>query len=110
VIIVEVAPKLPVPVALAYWIDQPERETVVELRLKSSTKSLEYGAPVLPPPPYTWLTTTSGETAGTACDCEAPPTRTTTSDARATTTKPRTRGTASPPSPIRLSESLPRRR
>ncbi len=45
--------KRPVPVALAYWIDQPLIETADPLRLKSSTKSLVYGAPLLPPPPYT---------------------------------------------------------
>ena len=39
VIWVGVAPKLPAPVALAYWTDQPVRETVALPRLKSSTKS-----------------------------------------------------------------------
>ena len=35
--------------------------TAVDPRLKSSTKSFENGAPALPPPAKTWLTTTSGE-------------------------------------------------
>jgi hypothetical protein len=30
-------PKFPVPVALVYWIDQPDRSTSAELLLKSST-------------------------------------------------------------------------
>jgi hypothetical protein len=46
-----VPPKLPVPVALAYCSDQPVSETELEPRLKSSTKSLLYGAPLFPPPP-----------------------------------------------------------
>ena len=33
-------PKSPVPVALAYWSDQPDSDTVVAPRLNSSTKSL----------------------------------------------------------------------
>src|SRR5262245_28826492 len=33
----ELAPRLPVPVALAYWIDQPASETGVAPRLNSST-------------------------------------------------------------------------
>ena len=48
---IELAPKLPVPVALAYWSDQPASEVEVEPRLKSSMKSCVYVAPVLPPPP-----------------------------------------------------------
>jgi len=47
----------------AYCTDHPEMETVVAPRLYSSMKSLAYCAPELPPPPYTWLTTTSGEAA-----------------------------------------------
>jgi hypothetical protein len=48
---VVVAPKLPVPVALAYCTDRPLNETGAFPRLKSSTKSCVYGAPVFPPPP-----------------------------------------------------------
>src|SRR5262249_10928607 len=55
--------KLPVPVALAYCTDQPATDAGPVPRLYSSTKSLVYGAPVFPPPPYTWLITMSGETA-----------------------------------------------
>ena len=44
-------PKVPVPLALAYWIDQPARLTVAAPRLKSSTKSFPSCAPVFPPPP-----------------------------------------------------------
>ena len=54
---VVVAPKLPVPVALAYWIDMPLRDSETVPRLKSSTKSCVYDAPAFPPPPYTWLMT-----------------------------------------------------
>src|SRR5207247_1277189 len=43
-------PKVPVPLALAYWIDQPARLTVAAPRLKSSTKSFPSCAPVFPPP------------------------------------------------------------
>ncbi|HEY3262243.1 MAG TPA: hypothetical protein VGJ95_18590 [Pseudonocardiaceae bacterium] len=57
------AAKLPVPVALAYCTDQPATDAGLAPRLYNSTKSLVYGAPVLPPPPYTWLITMSGETA-----------------------------------------------
>ena len=51
------------PPAEAYCTVQPARLTVAVPPLNSSTKSLAYGAPLLPPPPYTWLTTTSAETA-----------------------------------------------
>ena len=44
-------PKLPRPVALAYWTDHVLRSTGALPRLKSSTKSFWYCAPVLPPPP-----------------------------------------------------------
>jgi hypothetical protein len=50
-----------VPDAEAYWIDQALTSTALEPRLTSSTKSLEYVAPLLPPPAYTWLTTTSAD-------------------------------------------------
>src|SRR5438128_6004009 len=49
--------------AVAYWTVQPVRSTEVEPRLKSSTKSFLRGAPLFPPPPKTWLTTTAGEAA-----------------------------------------------
>ncbi|KJY29208.1 hypothetical protein VR45_30515 [Streptomyces sp. NRRL S-495] len=51
------------PAAEAYWTVQPVTLTGVVPRLYSSTKSLVYGAPELPPPPYTWLMTRSGDTA-----------------------------------------------
>ena len=57
------SPKLPVPLALVYWTDQPFTEAVVVPRLNSSTKSWVWVAPLLPPPPYTWLMTTLVETA-----------------------------------------------
>jgi hypothetical protein len=44
-------PKLPVPVAEAYCTDLPVRGTATVPRLKISTKSFVYTAPVLPPPP-----------------------------------------------------------
>src|SRR6187455_1487725 len=47
-----------VPVAEAYWIDHAPRSTAVAPRLKSSTKSFAYVAPLLP---YTWLTTMSDD-------------------------------------------------
>ena len=50
-----------VPVADAYWIDHVPRSTAVAPRLNSSTKSFAYVAPLLPPPPYSWLTTMSEE-------------------------------------------------
>src|SRR6266508_3353622 len=53
-------------------------------------KSFLYVAPLLPPPPYTWLTTTSGEMAGIAPGCDADPTRLTTPAASASTTNRRT--------------------
>ena len=37
--------------ALAYWSESPLSETAALPRLKSSTKSALYGAPLLPPPP-----------------------------------------------------------
>src|SRR5437762_1597198 len=51
------------PPAEAYCTVQPATLTVAVPRLYSSTKSLVYGAPVLPPPPYTWLTTMSVDAA-----------------------------------------------
>src|SRR5262245_32282037 len=48
-----------VPVADAYWIDQAPTSIAAVPRLKSSTKSFAYVAPLFPPPPYTWLTTMS---------------------------------------------------
>ena len=47
----EEAPKLPVPVADAYWTESPARDAGAVPRLNSSTKSALYGAPLLPPPP-----------------------------------------------------------
>ena len=43
--------KLPAPVALAYWIDQPAMLAEDVPRLKSSMKSCVCVAPELPPPP-----------------------------------------------------------
>jgi len=40
-----------VPEAEAYWIDHAPRSTALAPRLKSSTKSFAYVAPLLPPPP-----------------------------------------------------------
>ena len=45
------APKLPVPVADAYWTDSPSSAAGAVPRLNSSTKSALNGAPALPPPP-----------------------------------------------------------
>jgi hypothetical protein len=45
------APKSPVPVALAYCSDLPPSSTPAVPRLKISMKSCVYGAPELPPPP-----------------------------------------------------------
>nr|WP_240040661.1 hypothetical protein [Pseudocnuella soli] len=42
----------------AYCNDQPARLTLLAVGLYNSTKSLLKGAPVFPPPPYTWLMTT----------------------------------------------------
>jgi len=42
----------------AYWTVQPLTSTGALPRLTSSTKSFVNGAPVLPPPAKTWLTTT----------------------------------------------------
>ncbi len=52
-----------VPVADAYWTLQPDRSTAALPSLASSMKSLVNVAPELPPPPYTWLITTSGDAA-----------------------------------------------
>src|SRR6185436_5645712 len=49
------------PEAEAYWIDHAPRSTAGAPRLNSSTKSFAYVAPLLPPPPYSWLTTMPGE-------------------------------------------------
>ena len=51
------------PVDDAYWTDQPLTSTGELPLLVSSTKSFVYGAPLLPPPPYTSVMTTSGEAA-----------------------------------------------
>jgi hypothetical protein len=48
-----------VPAADVYCTDQPVTGIVFALRLNSSMKSLRSVAPELPPPPYTWLMTTS---------------------------------------------------
>src|SRR5215212_7569758 len=63
------------PAADAYWTDQPVTSTAAAELFLSSTKSLVNVAPELPPPPYTWLTTTSGDTAaaGDAVSATAPP-------------------------------------
>jgi hypothetical protein len=45
-----------VPAADAYWTDQPATSTGDVPRFVSSMKSLVYGAPELPPPPYTSVT------------------------------------------------------
>src|SRR4051794_36787958 len=52
-----------VPADAAYWTLQPDRSTAAPPRLESSMKSLVNVAPALPPPPYTWLITTSGDAA-----------------------------------------------
>ena len=52
-----------VPAADAYWTDQPLRSTGELLLLVSSMKSFVYGAPLLPPPPYTSVMTTVDEAA-----------------------------------------------
>ena len=51
------------PVAEAYCTDRPPSERGVSPPLNTSMKSALNGAPVLPPPPYTWLTTRSGDAA-----------------------------------------------
>ena len=43
------------PAAVEYCSDQPPMDWAEELALNSSTKSHWNGAPVLPPPPNTWL-------------------------------------------------------
>src|SRR5918997_7038932 len=73
-----------VPAAEAYWTDQPVTSTAAAEVFRSSMKSLVRVAPELPPPPYTWLMTTSGDTAvaGAAVSATAPPrTRTDTASA-----------------------------
>src|SRR5690242_13367032 len=55
-----------VPAAEAYWTLQPLRSTSTVPLLASSMKSLVNVAPELPPPPYTWLITTSGDAAPAA--------------------------------------------
>ena len=52
-----------VPVDEAYWTDQPLTSTAAELLFVSSMKSFVYGAPLLPPPPYTSVMTTSADAA-----------------------------------------------
>ena len=49
------------PVDDAYCSDQPAKLTALVPVLRSSTKSALNGAPLLPPPPYTWLMTTAAE-------------------------------------------------
>ena len=46
------------PAEEAYCTLQPSSDTVFSPVLRSSMKSLRRVAPELPPPPYTWLTTT----------------------------------------------------
>src|SRR6185312_12878094 len=50
------------PAAEAYCTDHPLILTAVDPAFSSSTKSFFHVAPLLPPPPYTWLITT--------CACE----------------------------------------
>ncbi len=52
-----------VPPAAAYCTDHPETSTGAEPALNNSMKSFFQVAPEFPPPPYTSLTTTSGEVA-----------------------------------------------
>src|SRR4051812_4563892 len=52
-----------VPVLDAYCTDHPARLTGALPRLYNSMKSFFSVAPELPPPPYTWLMTTSVDTA-----------------------------------------------
>jgi len=56
----------PVVVAPLYCTDQFVRFTTLVPRLKSSMKSFRSGASAFPPPPYTWLITTSEATGGGA--------------------------------------------
>src|SRR5262249_6066603 len=56
-------PRHAVPAAEASGPLQPASDTLLAPRLYSSMKSFAYGAPVLPPPPYTWLIVMSGDTA-----------------------------------------------
>src|SRR5690606_30652910 len=49
------APKSPLPVALAYCSERPPSATGASPRLNSSTKSWLQAAPLVPPAPYTWL-------------------------------------------------------
>src|SRR5215216_2335744 len=66
-----------VPAADAYWIDHPVRSAGELLLLVSSTKSFVYGAPVLPPPPYTSVMTTLDDAASAGIAAiEAAPART----------------------------------
>src|SRR6187399_1108630 len=73
------------PDADAYWIVQPLTSTAVDPRLKSSTKSFAKGAPELPPPGKTWLTTRSGEALRAAGGASTPPATRTMKRTRATT-------------------------
>src|SRR5438309_9427088 len=45
------------PGAKAYWTDHPAKLMVAVVGLNNSMKSFFQVAPVLPPPPYTWLMT-----------------------------------------------------
>src|SRR3954468_12661843 len=52
------------PVALPYCTDQPSSDTGLLVVLNNSMKSFFSGAPLLPPPPYTWLMTTAASGMG----------------------------------------------
>src|SRR6266542_4689964 len=86
-----------VPDAEAYCTLHADSVTLPPPRLYSSMKSFAYGAPVLPPPPYTWLITMSGDTAptglGTAtaapATAAATPSRTVAREGSARTRSPR---------------------
>ena len=58
------------PVDEAYWTLHPATLTGCAVRLNSSMKSFLIGAPLLPPPPYTWLMTTVGPTIAGATSAE----------------------------------------
>src|SRR5262245_46504476 len=73
------------PDADAYWIVHPPTSTAVDPRLKSSTKSFANGAPELPPPGKTWLTTMSGDALRAAGTASTPPATRTMRRTRATT-------------------------
>src|SRR5215510_10327518 len=60
-----------IPADAAYWTDQPVTSTALAPRLNNSMKSFLNVAPLLPPPPYTWLMTISGDTACACCVSQA---------------------------------------